>query len=168
MNLGGSGLDSGRQARLLVDTNLLVLFVVGSVNPNRIEQFKRTRQYTGADYELLLRVLAWFDGQLYTVAHVLAEVSNLTDLTGSELPRARQVLEETIQVLAEPVMPSARAAQSGIYGALGLVDAALASVAGEHKCSVLTDDLDLYLALGRLGIDVLNFTHLRKHAWEDW
>jgi len=167
MNPGGSAFDSGGSARLLVDTNLLVLLVVGSVNRNRIEQFKRTRQYTGADYELLLRVIGRFDGHLYTVAHVLAEVSNLTDLTGSELPRARQFLKETIQVLAEPEMPSARAAQSRTYADLGLVDAAIASVADEHKCRVLTDDLDLYLALGRVGIHVLNFTHLRKHAWED-
>ena len=44
-----------RTAGLIVDTNLLVLYVVGSVNPERIETFKRTR-----------------------LAHVLAEVSNLT------------------------------------------------------------------------------------------
>jgi hypothetical protein len=36
-----------------------------------------------ADYELLLRVLAKFK-TLYTVPHVLAEVSNLTDLPGAE------------------------------------------------------------------------------------
>jgi hypothetical protein len=34
-----------------------------------------------ADFELLLEVLENFD-PLYTVAHILAEVSNLTDLAG--------------------------------------------------------------------------------------
>lgn len=115
------------------------------------------------DYELLLRVIGQF--KLYTVAHVLAEVSNLTDLTGSERLRARHVLKETISVLTEPEMPSARAAQSRTYADLGLVDAAIASVADEYKCSVLTDDLDLYLALDTAGIPVLNFTHLRARAW---
>ena len=42
---------------LLIDTNLLVLFAVGSVNRGRIENFKRTRQYTIRDFELLLQVL---------------------------------------------------------------------------------------------------------------
>lgn len=158
-----SWLDSSRNAGLLVDTNLLVLFVVGSVNCNRIEKFKRTCQCTVQDYELLLRVIGQF--KLYTVAHVLAEVSNLTDLTGSERLRARHVLKETISVLTEPEMPSARAAQSRTYADLGLVDAAIASVADEYKCSVLTDDLDLYLALDTAGIPVLNFTHLRARAW---
>ena len=72
--------ESGR-AGILVDTNLLVLFAVGSANRRRIEAFKRTRQYTVADFELLLRVLA-NQKSLYTIAHVLAEVSNLTDLPG--------------------------------------------------------------------------------------
>ena len=164
MNTGSPWLDSNRNARLLIDTNLLVLFVVGSVNRNRIENFKRTRRYSKEDYELLLRVIEQFD-QLYTVAHVMAEVSNLTDLTGSERLQARRLLKETIAVLIEPEMPSARAAQSRSYADLGLVDAAIASIAEEHKCTVLTDDLDLYLALSTADVPVLNFTHLRASAW---
>src|ERR1035437_9668843 len=79
----GLGLDSTAGAGILVDTNLLVLFVVGRVNRNRIETFKRTRQYTMDDYDLLVQVLGNFE-RLYTVAHVLAEMSNLTDLPGAE------------------------------------------------------------------------------------
>jgi len=164
MNPGSPWLDSNRNARLLIDTNLLVLFVVGSVNRNRIENFKRTRRYSKGDYELLLRVIEQFD-QVYTVAHVMAEVSNLTDLTGSERLQARRLLKETIAVLIEPEMPSARAAQSPSYADLGLVDAAIASIADEHKCTVLTDDLDLYLALSTADVPVLNFTHLRERTW---
>jgi rRNA-processing protein FCF1 len=96
---------------------------------------------------------------------VLAEVSNLTDLTGPERRRARHVLKETLSVLIEPEMPSVRAAQSRPYEDLGLVDAAIAAVAREHKCAVLTDDLDLYLALSREGLPVQNFTYLRALAW---
>ena len=49
-----------RTAGLIVDTNLLVLYVVGSVNPERIETFKRTR-HARSDYDLLVRVLDKFD-----------------------------------------------------------------------------------------------------------
>lgn len=154
-----SGFD--RRAGLLIDTNLLVLFVVGSVNRDRIENFKRTRQYSKTDYRLLLRVLEDFK-PLYTLAHVMAEVSNLTDLTGPERLKARHILKETLAILQEPEMPSVRAAQSAPYESLGLVDAAIAALAREYKCAVLTDDLDLYLALSREGIVALNFTHLRE------
>lgn len=157
-----SGFDS--RAGLLIDTNLLVLFVVGSVNRDRIESFKRTRQYSKADYQLLLQVLDAFK-PLYTLAHIMAEVSNLTDLTGPERLKARHVLKETLTILREPEMPSVRAAQSAPYESLGLVDAAIAALAREYKCAVLTDDLDLYLALSREGMAVLNFTHLRERFW---
>jgi predicted nucleic acid-binding protein len=161
----GRGLDSTGSAGLLVDTNLLVLFAVGTVNRDRIEPFKRTSRYTKADYDLLVRVLAKF-APLYTVAHVLAEVSNLTDLPGSERLLARHVLKETILLLNEVEMPSTQAAEDRLYQDLGLVDAAIGAVARAHNCGVLTDDLDLYLRLSRDKVNVVNFTHLRERAWE--
>ncbi len=90
----GTGTSSG----LLIDTNLLVLFAISSVNRTRIETFKRTRKYTVNDFELLLRVLGQWRS-LYTVADVLAEVSNLTDLPVPEKPQARRFLKETISIL---------------------------------------------------------------------
>jgi len=93
---------------LLIDTNLLVLFTVGTVNRRRIESFKRTSKYNEDDYDLLVRVIERAGNPLYTVAHVLAEVSNLTDLTGRERRLARRLLRETITKLQEPSMPSER------------------------------------------------------------
>ncbi len=154
-----------RTDRLLVDTNLLVLYAVGTVNRNRIEAFKRTSKYTVQDFELLLRVL-WQWRSLHTVPHVLAEVSNLTDLRGEERSRSREVLKETISTLTEVNLLSIRAAQHPIYPDLGLVDAAIATAAREHGCTVLTDDLDLYLRLQRDKIEAINFTYLREQEFE--
>ena len=149
---------------LLIDTNLPVLFVVGSVNPGRIENFKRTRKYNQGDYRLLRRVMNRFT-PLYTLAHVMAEVSNLTDLSGRELLQARQVLKETLAVLREPAMASQHAVRNEAYKSLGLVDAAIATLARENKCAVLTDDFDLYDALSRGEIPVLKFSHLQASSW---
>jgi predicted nucleic acid-binding protein len=150
---------------LLIDTNVLVLFTVGSVNPARIEAFKRTNRYTKADFELLLEVLENFD-PLYTVAHILAEVSNLTDLAGIERLQARLVLKTAISSLVQEVeMPSIRAAEDPLYNDLGLADAAIGALARTHKCTVLTDDLDLYVRLSRDHVRVINFAHLRAQQW---
>jgi len=94
----------------------------------------------------------------------MAEVSNLTDLSGAERFLARHVLKEMLSILQEPEMPSARAVKSP-YENHGLADAAIATVALEHKCAVLTDDLDLYIALTREGISAINFNHLRAQEW---
>lgn len=150
--------------RLLLDTNVLVLFVVGTVNPRRIETFKRTRQYTIQDFDLLLRVLGKWTTH-YTVPHVLAEVSNLTDLGGMELQMARRVLKNTISALTEVAVSSIEASQHLAFDALGLADASIATIARDQRCAVLTDDLDLYLRLQRDGITVLNFTYIREGSW---
>jgi hypothetical protein len=114
----GLGLEPAASHGLLVDTNLLVLLAIGTVNRDRIETFKRTRQYMKTDYDLLVEVLAGFE-RLYTVAHVMAEVSNLTDLPGAERLRARHVLKRTISLLNEVEMSSARAAEDRLYQHLG-------------------------------------------------
>lgn len=153
--------DFDTRAGLLIDTNLLVLLVVGTVNGHRIGSFKRTSQYGRSDYQLLLRVMEQFT-PLYTLPHVMAEVSNLTDMNGQERQRARQILKDRLETLHEPVIPSVRASQNEHYERLGLVDAAIAVVATEQKCAVLTDDLDIYVGLSRQGAAVLNFAHVQS------
>jgi hypothetical protein len=160
---GASAEPSGSDG-LLVDANLLVLLAVGTVNRNRIETFKRTRQYTKSDYDLLVRFLGAFR-RSYTVAHVLAEVSDLIDLPGAERLQARRYLRGTISLLEEIEIPSRRAAEDPVYEHLGLADAAIGAVARAKNCCVLTDDLDLYLRLSRDQINVINFAHLRAREW---
>jgi hypothetical protein len=95
----------------------------------------------------------------------MAEVSNLTDLRGREGLHVRQLIKETLSLLEEPTIPSAKAAEHDVYPKLGITDAAIATVAREHDCTVLTDDLDLFIWLSRENINVINFTHLRAAAW---
>ena len=45
-------------------------------------------------------------------------------------------------------------------GGTQAIYAAIAAVAREHKRTVLTDDLDLYLMLQRDKVEGVNFTHL--------
>ena len=116
------------------------------------------------DYDLLVRVLGRFES-LYTVPHVLAEVSNLTDLGGIERLRVRHVLKQSISLLREVQVASKLATEDPYYPDLGLVDAAIGAVARTQQCAVLTDDLDLYLRLSHDQVQVVNFTHLRARAW---
>ena len=59
--LDAGALIKKHQARgVLVDSNLLVLFLVGKVNKRRILEFKRTQNFTIADFDLLARLIVWF------------------------------------------------------------------------------------------------------------
>jgi hypothetical protein len=96
---------------LPVDTNLLVLYAVGTVNRRRIEIFKRTRQYTIQDLDLLLSALGKWKS-LYTIPQVMAEVSNLT---GLERQQVRQVLKSAISEIMEVNISSFQAVQEPSY-----------------------------------------------------
>lgn len=149
-----------RRVGLLVDTNLLVLRVIGDVNPRRIGSFKRLASYTLSDY----RLLHWHmkhAAQSFTTPQVMSEVSNLTDLTGDELRAALHMLREHICASTEIATTSHDASAAPTYSRLGLTDAAILMTAGQQGFAVLTNDLDLYLALQERGIPSANFTHLR-------
>jgi hypothetical protein len=89
------------------------------------------------------------------------EVGNLTDLDGEERQTARKILKQFIHQVTEPEMLSSVASEHRFYPYLGITDAAIASVAQEYDCLVLTDDLPLYVRLSATDVSAINYTHLR-------
>jgi hypothetical protein len=152
-----------RAKGVLVDSNLLVLYLVGQVNQRRILNFKRTQNFTVEDFELLTRLMAWF-GKLIATPHVLAQVSDLSDLPGKDLRRIRQLFRFAIEKIEEIYDSGRVLAANPIFERLGLTDAAIATVCS-RGILVLTADVRLQLALQHRGADALNFNHVRQLAW---
>jgi hypothetical protein len=149
-----------RSRGVLVDTNILLLFFVGSLDRTRIAQVKRTIQFSAEDYDLLLDVLSQFD-RMVTTPNMLSEVNSFLGLVG-EPARTKYFrhFAKGIGLLAEEYVVSAEAAKLDHFPKLGLTDVGIMHlVKGNYL--VLTDDFELYGFLGKSGIDVLNFNHLR-------
>jgi len=53
------------------------------------------------------------------------------------------------------------------YDQLGLTDAVLLTLS-ENKCTILTVDLDLYLAALRKRLTAINYNHVRDQMREDF
>lgn len=156
----------GRRRRdaVFIDTNLLLVLIVGALDPAQIERFKRTNAYTREDYVLLTAFVANFN-QMLTTPNVLTEVSNLLGQLSE--PLRRQALA-ALGVLAgtarEEYLPSATLASEPSFPTLGLADASILGSVDSHV-TVLTDDLPLYQRLASTGAEVINFHHLRSGAW---
>jgi len=144
---------------LLIDSNLLLLFVVGSHDRRLITTFRRTDRYTEADFVLLLRFIARFS-KVLTTPNILTEVSNLC---GNLRSRIGDTLFRVVQVLDERYCPSRAAIADSRFRTLGLTDGAIAAIAGSGLL-VLTDDLPLSYHLAVSGVDVVNFSHVRDLA----
>ena len=85
---------------LFVDTNLLLVLVVGLLDPEQVEKFKRTRSYTREDYSLLSDFVSGYDG-LLTTPNVLTEVSNLAGYLSE--PLRKQAFATLAALTAETV-----------------------------------------------------------------
>lgn len=149
---------------VLVDTNILLLYFVGSYDPKFVPRFKRTQGFSPGDYALLCRVLSYFNC-IVTTPNILTEVSNLSNQIGE--PARTELFAELargICTLDERYVPSKDASGIEQFPKLGLTDSAIMHLAAENYL-VLTDDFPLSGYLEHAGVDVLNFNHIRPLAW---
>lgn len=152
-----------RSKGLLIDTNLLLLLIVGST-PS-IKAFKRTSMYSGADYELLVRLIDQFDKVIAT-PHILAEVSNLANgLYGSQLDDFFGTLTSSLsKLILEVYQPALDIASNYGLSPYGLADVGVMAAAQDNYL-VLTDDLRVANFALQNNVDVVNFNHVRDAVW---
>ena len=157
---------STHKKKLLVDTNILLLYIVGSLSLDRIARHKRTDTFTIEDYLLLDALLRQFGGIVVT-PNILTEVSNLLGYTDEKTRGSLLILLRSLAWISEEhYVRSLDAVETAEFSRLGLADASILSCPTEGL-TVLTDDLHLYLALQRRGVEVINFNHLREGYWRE-
>lgn len=145
---------------VLIDTNLLVLLIVGLYNKRLIKKHKRTRTYTQDDFALLLQSLECYD-KLWFTSHSLAEVSNLLKQTNNrEANQLLLFLKTFISTAKESHYSKDLLFKNKDHLHLGVTDLSILLKSKRVGC-VFTVDLDLYLSILKLGYNVVNFNHLR-------
>jgi hypothetical protein len=146
---------------LIVDTNILLLFFIGTFDERQISTFRRTRQFTVDDFYLLASFLDRFE-TIFVTPNILTEVSNLSPEPNSLYWQNYFLLfSDHIQLLPEFYVPSKDTAASETFQRLGLTDAGIVELAKRDGYLVLTDDAKLANFLYEHDVDVINFTHLR-------
>jgi len=156
-------LDKYKAKGLLIDSNLLLLFLVGTFDLRLVGdgKFNKLSKYTEQDYLLLLRLRSVFKTAV-TTPHVLTEVSNLAcDLPEVTKMRCLGQFCQTFDAMEELAMPSFEVARRAEFTFLGLTDAAIAQVS--DRFLIVSDDARFVGRLNANGMDALNFNHLREH-----
>ncbi len=146
---------------VLVDTNLLVLLIVGTADRKLIAKHRRTREFTERDYDELCARLEGFD-ELWVTVHCLAETSNLLKQTNNRaVPGLLRYLAAFCSGTRESYLPKDRLVADDLFVRLGVADTGFVQKSKRVDCSI-TVDLDLYLAVSGLGRNVVNFNHVRE------
>ena len=153
-----------KQAGIVVDTNILLLYFIGALDRDLIPKFKRTRQFTVEDHTILIRILDFFD-KVVTTPNILTEVSNLSGQLGEPVRSEYfRKFSSDITLLEEEYVASQDVADRQEFVRFGLTDAGLIHLT-RGKYLVLTDDFRLSQYLQSAGVDVINFNHIRPAYW---
>ena len=158
-------LNKYRGKGVFVDSNLLVLLLVGRLNADRIQKFKRTRDFTIEDFKILEELIHWFGEPIIATAHVLSQVSDLTDLSGGEKRSINSLFQALVTKVREDQIAAKDLIESVFFSGFGLADASIAEVC-KRDILVMTADVKLQIALGASGLDALNFNHVRALRWK--
>lgn len=153
---------------LLLDSNLLLVLLIGAYDPLRLRTFKRVSNFTIEDYDLLVRLLESFT-ILLTTPHILTEVSNLANSLPEPIKSdwyrsfaAWLRSKDATPGLREFWTPADQLADTPEFSAFGLTDAALSVLCS--KALIVTEDRRLSGVLRQKGIAILNLDDLRKIA----
>ena len=145
--------------RALLDTNLLVLHLIGQLAPDLIGSHKRVRAYQRGDFETLNEFLA--GRRLCTNVAVLTETSNLLGAGGRETPAGAQRALASFAKEAEVMAIDVDAiCKLPVLVRYGFTDAALV-LAAIDGIAVVTDDFPLAGLMAKRGLPVINFNTLR-------
>ena len=156
--------DRYQQSGILIDTNILLLYFVGSYDIQQISKFKRTKQFVTEDYKLLTRIWNSFK-KIVTTPHILTEVSNWgNQLAQHHWPGFYEQFALKIRLLEEHHQPAQALSQTEYFSKFGLTDTGIIQlVQGQYL--VLTDDFRLSQYLSNIQIDTINFNHIRMYNW---
>ena len=145
---------------VLIDTNLLVLLVVGATDKKLIGIHKRTSSFLPRDYDELANLLSE-SREFWVTSHSMAETSNLLKQTDKA---KAQVLLHNLAVYCNNARES-HIPKEMIFGyenflRLGVTDSGFIQSSAKVSRSI-TVDFDLYIELSNLDREVINFNHVR-------
>lgn len=147
---------------VLLDTNVLLLLLIGMIREDLVEKTTRVRAYTADDYRLLRSLLREARG-LTTTPHVATETWNLGDnlLSGDYAQRFKHNFVTFVAKAEERWVRTTELTTSRSFLRLGVADSGMVHIK-RRRPVVVTDDSHLSRQLEADGLSVINFTHLRR------
>ncbi|ADI65695.1 PIN domain-containing protein [Trichormus azollae] len=151
----------------LIDTNILFLLLVGSVNKERMTKFHRTQQFIPEDYELLLKLMSEVKN-LVTTPNILTEINSLANQFGkperSECFAIFAVFVQNVHILNENYIKTQEAVSADKLIKFGLTHSVILTLA-QGNYLVLTGELKLENYLHNVEVDVINFNNILVLNW---
>lgn len=133
--------------KLILDTNLLLLLLIGACDKNFLRGCDCTKKYTDNDHDLLLKMLRFFESEVVITPHILAEFSNLLrrDIKEPKLHYCLTTIMDRLKNYKEEHISLERllGTKVSILILLGFSDMSIIEAAKKIDAVILTDDIGL-------------------------
>ena len=145
---------------VVLDTNILLVYLVGCIDPNLISSFKKTSsRFCVEDFKILNEILSNFRNFI-TTPNILTEVSNLGgQLSGKAKDQFFIVLSEFIRVTSEEYLKAIEISSDKNFIKFGITDRVLLELS-ENDYLIITDDYKLSSTCK----NSLNYNNLRPYV----
>lgn len=156
---------------LLIDANLLLLYLVGNCSIDSIAKSNRLKQYSAENFQDLKKFIHAAN-KIYVTPNIMTEISNLIDFTGQLLIDFYNVFREfmSLENVEEISLESKAISSRDEFLIYGLTDSGINSLA--KKCLILTDDSKLYAYYCKKisssadpSDEIINFYHIIQANW---
>jgi predicted nucleic acid-binding protein len=141
----------------VLDTQLLLLLIVGTASPAYIARHRRLQDYSETDFAMLVTLIT-STPEIVVTPNTLTETSNLARYIAEP---ARTHICELLRVVGKAVIEcyreSALAVEREEFIRLGLADAVLLDLADQSH-TLVTADGELYFAAVSQGLNALYFS----------
>ena len=149
---------------IIVDTNLLLLLLFGLIDSMNLKRFKCVAKYEESDFKSVYKLVSCFSPIVVT-PQILAELTNLVKVSEAEEKKLLLSVTSLLKNAREKYFAKNILIDEPSFVKLGFTDVTILRAARKRRLLVITEDLQLTLALRRESCDVLNLNDIRTQQW---
>src|SRR5258708_682033 len=150
----------------VLDTNLLILFLLGSYKPNMISGCTYTSKFNKDDFDLLNEFIK-NQSAICITPEIIAELSNQSFfLMEPGLSEYFKVIINKLSGMKEKYIPLTELLKNvDLLHKIGFTDISIYELAKNKDFVILTDDLKLYGFITSQKLNALNWSNIQAKAW---
>lgn len=149
---------------VLVDTNSLVLVVLGLMDVNLIGRHKTTSIYEEEDFNNIMHIINYDLKNILAIPNTLTELDNLLNNFGGIYANTYQtVIRKILKETTEKIFESASVVDSPYLPILGLTDSIILEIANHYEALITSDSKlsDYAFARGIVVFDMVKERNAR-------
>ena len=150
---------------IVIDSNSLIVLILGLINPKLINKHKKTSIYEEKDFYNLLNIIGELSN-LIILPNIWTEVDNLLNrLSGSYKYAYVSTLVEVLKVSSKKYIASSLGVKRDYFQQIGLTDSLILELAKECKFIITSDSQLSDFAMAN-GIAVYDMIKIRNEDFK--